>query len=212
MGEPKLIVLLYSQYSEECGRFIETAKNYNIDYITPVCIDNSKVRQVVRKSIKFVPTLLFIYDDGMVDTYQGEKAMLWLDSIIRPIKEKLEREERERIYQQEMMRRGEMEREVERVPRKKKKIIVEEEEEPEPEEEKPEEKPKRKLRKQSGITMIDDDEENKPKKSKKKGGEEVEQKKSEKDKKREELTQKAAEMAKSREIVDQKLFPKKHRA
>jgi len=149
MGDPESVVLLYSQYSEDCGQFIETANKYGVNYITPICVDNVKIRETISKTIKYVPTLLFIFKDGMVDTYQGEKAMLWLSSTIRPIQEQLEnkerrerelREEQKFQIQQELMKRQKSRRE----------------EEEEEEEEKPIRKPKV-LTKQSGFTAIDDE-------------------------------------------------------
>lgn len=205
MGEPELIVLLYSQYSKDCGHFVDTANKYGINYITPVCIDNSKIREIVKSKIKFVPTLLFIFKDGIVDTYQGEKAMLWLDNAIRPIQERLEQEEEiKRLQQIQSMNslkrggRGGRERKDMREIEYEGEEIEEIEEIGEERNERNESKPV--VKKQSGFVIIDEEMEIPDKKIDKTSGKL--EKKTEQDIKRDELTQKAAMMAQSREIME----------
>jgi hypothetical protein len=192
MTSPKMVILYYSLYSEDCKRFIDTMKKFNIDYVTPVCIDNISVRQAVKPTIKFVPAIMFVYDDSTIENYQGDKAMMWLDSIIRPIQEQLEREERERIYQQQMMHQQmmqqpqEREQEVVEVRRPKKSSRVEPEES---EEEEEEPRPKKKSGKLK-TTPLDA------------SGMGLSSK--EKDKKRGDLLARAAELTKSRELEMEK--------
>lgn len=188
MADPKLIVLFFSQYSEDCKRFLTTMQRFGLDYITPVCIDNINIRQKVRDTIKQVPTIMFIYDDSMIETYQGEKAMLWLDNNIQPIQEKLEREDRERMYQAQILAermRTEQQPEIPVVKKPRKKVIEVDENDDEDDEE---EKDIRRSKKTTSLTEV--------------GG-----KKTEKDRKREDLVSRANDMERKANATMSKIFP-----
>lgn len=71
-------VLLYSKYSESCRQLLQTMERFGAN-IAMVCLDNKEVRQRVmndkRLNITVVPTLLSLYDTGVVEKYEGSKVM-----------------------------------------------------------------------------------------------------------------------------------------
>ena len=71
-------VLLYSKYSESCRQLLQTMQRFGAN-IAMVCLDNKEVRQRVmndkRLNITVVPTLLSLYDTGVVEKYEGSKVM-----------------------------------------------------------------------------------------------------------------------------------------
>lgn len=81
-------VLLYSKYSESCRQLLQTMERYGAN-IAMVCLDNKEVRQRVmndkRLTITVVPTLLSLYDTGVVEKYEGSKVMELLLSSFEKI-------------------------------------------------------------------------------------------------------------------------------
>ena len=70
-------VLFWSKYSPHCKKLIDLMNQLNAN-ITKCCIDNNDMRKRVaadtRIKIKVVPTILSIYDNGIIEKYEGEKA------------------------------------------------------------------------------------------------------------------------------------------
>jgi hypothetical protein len=70
-------VLFWSKYSPHCKKLIDLMNQLNAN-ITKCCIDNNDMRKRLaadtRIKIKVVPTILSIYDNGIIEKYEGEKA------------------------------------------------------------------------------------------------------------------------------------------
>jgi len=71
-------VLLYSKYSQSCMQLLSTMERLGAN-ISMVCLDNQEVRKRVmndsRLKITVVPTLLSLYDSGVVEKYEGQKVL-----------------------------------------------------------------------------------------------------------------------------------------
>jgi hypothetical protein len=84
----KSMICLYSKFSPNSTKFLELSKPYNLplDYI---CIDNKNIRNRIVKNKKIlvqsVPCLLFIYDNGVLEKYEGYNAFEWVNQIIKNI-------------------------------------------------------------------------------------------------------------------------------
>jgi hypothetical protein len=70
-------VLFWSKYSPHCKKLIDLMNQLNAN-ITKCCIDNKDMRKRLaadtRIKIKVVPTILSIYDNGIIEKYEGDKA------------------------------------------------------------------------------------------------------------------------------------------
>lgn len=84
-------ILLYSKYSAQCKRLIDKVSSCGIDLarllnLQTVCIDNEQIRKQIlsdkKLNITMVPSIIVVYNDGFVETYEGAKAMNWLDDNI----------------------------------------------------------------------------------------------------------------------------------
>ena len=85
--DPEYSVLIYSKYSSNCKRFIDTMNKAGVDsYLYLLCIDNEEVRKRVQNdkkiTITIVPCVLSVFSTGGVEKYDGEYAFKWLESII----------------------------------------------------------------------------------------------------------------------------------
>ena len=70
-------VLFWSKYSPHCKKLIALINQLNAN-IEKCCIDNKDMRKRLaadtRIKIKVVPTILSIYENGIIEKYEGEKA------------------------------------------------------------------------------------------------------------------------------------------
>ncbi len=70
-------VLFWSKYSANSKKLINLMDQHNAK-IESVCIDNESVRQRIAKDkkigISVVPTILALYQNGVIEKYEGEKA------------------------------------------------------------------------------------------------------------------------------------------
>jgi len=70
-------VLFWSKYSPHCKKLIVLINQLDAN-IEKCCIDNKDMRKRLaadtRIKIKVVPTILSIYDNGIIEKYEGEKA------------------------------------------------------------------------------------------------------------------------------------------
>ena len=70
-------VLFWSKYSSSCKQLLGEMKSYGA-MIDTVCVDNPKIRKRIatnpKLQITVVPTLLSIYQNGVVEKYEGEKV------------------------------------------------------------------------------------------------------------------------------------------
>ncbi len=70
-------VLFWSKYSSSCKQLLGEMKSYGA-MIDTVCVDNPNIRKRIatnpKLQITVVPTLLSIYQNGVVEKYEGEKV------------------------------------------------------------------------------------------------------------------------------------------
>ena len=70
-------VLFWSKYSANSKKLINLMNQYNAN-IESVCVDNEAVRKRLVKDkkigISVVPTILALYQNGVIEKYEGEKA------------------------------------------------------------------------------------------------------------------------------------------
>ena len=71
-------ILLYSKYSANCKQLLDAMDKLGAN-ISTICIDNKEVRNRIigdkRLNVRVVPTLLALYDTGVVEKYEGPKVM-----------------------------------------------------------------------------------------------------------------------------------------
>ena len=71
-------VLFWSKYSPQCKKLIDLMNQHDAN-IEKCCIDNQVMRKRLaadtRIKIKVVPTILSIYDNGIVEKYEGEESI-----------------------------------------------------------------------------------------------------------------------------------------
>ena len=71
-------ILLYSKYSANCKQLLDAMERLGAN-ISTICIDNKEVRNRIigdkRLNVRVVPTLLALYDTGVVEKYEGPKVM-----------------------------------------------------------------------------------------------------------------------------------------
>lgn len=84
METPHTIVYLFSKYSNACNSFTDLVNSANIDYLSPVCVDNKLVRNRILSSkfnIQALPCLLFIYTAGNIEKFEGEACFRWAEEL-----------------------------------------------------------------------------------------------------------------------------------
>lgn len=77
------ILILYSEYSKKCKKFLSTLNNdpiIDVKKIQKLCIDNPQVRKVVEKHVQIVPAVM-VKNNSEIDLYEGDEAYDWLDSF-----------------------------------------------------------------------------------------------------------------------------------
>jgi len=76
---------LYSKYSTHCKKLKDILQKNTKDFHY-ICIDNEKVRERIMKNekikIAYVPCILLIQDNGIIEKYEGEHAFQWVNSAI----------------------------------------------------------------------------------------------------------------------------------
>lgn len=75
-------ILLYSKYSQNSMNLLKSINKNKIQNITLICIDNSQVRDKIKKYITVVPTLLHYDDNGVVETFTDKSLIEWLNTYI----------------------------------------------------------------------------------------------------------------------------------
>lgn len=87
----RLSVLLYSEYSMYCNRFLKNIDEALVDIRSAVRlrilnIDNKKIRNQILGSsvisVKIVPCVLVVRINGVVEKYEGQDAFNWLEQLI----------------------------------------------------------------------------------------------------------------------------------
>ena len=84
-------ILLYSKYSPFSKKIMDLIQKSAVDFgnlysLKLLCVDNENVRNYIANNkkipIEFVPTVLVIFPDGIVEKYEGSNALNWAESII----------------------------------------------------------------------------------------------------------------------------------
>lgn len=92
MATQQYFVLLYSKYSARSKKFLQLMREYSIDFVDTLCIDNKALRKQVKSSVynvMSVPCLLIFYSSSVVgeksnvEKYEDEHAFSWLDEIVK---------------------------------------------------------------------------------------------------------------------------------
>lgn len=70
-------VLFWSKYSNNCKKLLELMNEHNFN-IENVCVDNKEIRSRIlndkRIKLSKVPTILTLYDTGVIEKYEGNRA------------------------------------------------------------------------------------------------------------------------------------------
>lgn len=89
--EPQYSVLVYSKYSKNSKRLIDTIEKSGVDFgavlkLQSLCIDNEKARKQIEQAadiqLAIVPCILMIFPAGGVEKYDGASAFELIGSII----------------------------------------------------------------------------------------------------------------------------------
>ena len=121
MEQPIKSLLLYSNYSDGCKSLLELINSSEVDFdtlfnMTAIRVDNKQLRNRIladnRYNITKVPCILLFHNKGRVETYDGEYAFDFVNSIISEYeKEKYELAEIERKKEQEILHQKQLEQE-----------------------------------------------------------------------------------------------------
>ncbi len=87
-SNPQSIIYLYSKFSNNCKYFSQLLSQHKLDFIFPVCIDNKLIRNKLLKhtnSIKEVPVIFIIYENGSIEKFEGHLSLEWINQIIQNI-------------------------------------------------------------------------------------------------------------------------------
>jgi len=79
------ILCFYSKYSSRSKKLIDQAKTLPLKYF---CVDNSIARERIKTNsnlkIQYVPCILVLYKNGVVEKYEGEHAFRWVEEQLPP--------------------------------------------------------------------------------------------------------------------------------
>jgi hypothetical protein len=90
--EPQYSVLIFSKFSQNCQKLFDviTRSGINFTALHSLCIDNENIRQRVLKNkqlnITVVPSILSVFSNGNVETYEGVNAFNWVENIIMKLR------------------------------------------------------------------------------------------------------------------------------
>lgn len=85
---PRILVLLYSKYSTNCQKLIETIQvnRIQIPNLQSLCIDNKKIRKRILENKQFdvsvVPCILSVFENGTVEKYEGDYSFQFVEQFI----------------------------------------------------------------------------------------------------------------------------------
>lgn len=86
--DPQYSVLLFSKYSQNCNKLFSIMTNSGVNFspLQSLCIDNENIRKRILDNKQFnitvVPSILCVFSNGNVETYEGLNAFNWVQSII----------------------------------------------------------------------------------------------------------------------------------
>lgn len=86
-------IYLYSKYSIPCSDLFHLIETHSeLSYIRSICIDNTRIRQLINESkrctINSVPCILITFPDGTLQKIEGGQIGTWLKSQIPNYQEK----------------------------------------------------------------------------------------------------------------------------
>jgi Ser-tRNA(Ala) deacylase AlaX len=93
------ILILYSEYSKKCKKFLNTLNNdpvIDIKKLNKLCIDNPEIREIVVKHVKKVPAVM-VKTDNDIELYEADEAFDWLISFSEQLYNQLEAAEEKKI-------------------------------------------------------------------------------------------------------------------
>lgn len=87
---PDYTIIIYSKYSDNCIKLTKLITSNNLQIpIHYICIDNKDVRNRILSSskikIKLVPSILNVYNNGVVQLYEGNYAFQFINNLIETI-------------------------------------------------------------------------------------------------------------------------------
>jgi len=92
MSDGKIIyvILVHSKYSEKSVSLIRYIKENQYNYITLLSVDSKEARYKILSddnlNVKMVPTLLIVYENGTLLSYEGyDKIKQWLDDVAKKV-------------------------------------------------------------------------------------------------------------------------------
>jgi len=105
------IVLFYSNFSVKCKSLLNFISHHNLP-IQKLCVDSKKIRELVSKKIKGVPTLFVTHTGGNIDVFENEDSIAaWLKNLLSaqnaPITEEQEGNEEENDGDYEILEQDE---------------------------------------------------------------------------------------------------------
>ena len=86
--DPQYSVLLFSKYSQNCNKLFSIMTNSGVNFspLQSLCIDNENIRKRILENKQFnitvVPSILSVFSNGNVETYEGLNAFNWVQAII----------------------------------------------------------------------------------------------------------------------------------
>lgn len=80
------IILFYSYYSDNCKKLLEYINYYRVEGIDLICIDSPEVRKKIENNngikLRYVPTLLLLYQDNSLELMEGERVYNFFQNIV----------------------------------------------------------------------------------------------------------------------------------
>ena len=84
-------VLFWSKYSNNCKKLLELMNEHNFN-IENVCVDNKDIRNRIlndkRIKLSKVPTILTLYDTGVIEKYEGDRAFALFNNAFNEMQKK----------------------------------------------------------------------------------------------------------------------------
>ena len=80
-----IVLLFYSKYSKACTELIREISS--ILTFRKICVDHPTIRDIIlheneKYCVRYVPCFFVFYASGIMNKYEGEKAMLWARDIV----------------------------------------------------------------------------------------------------------------------------------
>lgn len=84
-------ILLFSKFSIHSKKLIDMMAQSRLNFkekanLTPVCVDSKAIRDKIKNNklnIRYVPCILTVYPNGVVEKYDGENAFNWVQDVVK---------------------------------------------------------------------------------------------------------------------------------